>query len=155
MLDLPAGAKVAGSGFPLYTGMGARLQRALVNFFLDLHTREHGYTEVEPPFLVTRESMQGTGQYPKFVEEGDAYGLPEDGLFLVPTSEVPLVNMLAGRDAGGGGAPRGLRRTRPAFAARRARRARTRADCCGCTSSARWSWCASSGRKTRGMRWSG
>jgi seryl-tRNA synthetase len=94
MLDLPAGAKVAGSGFPVYTGMGARLQRALINFFLDLHTREHGYTEVEPPFLVTRESMQGTGQYPKFVEEGDAYALPEDELFLVPTSEVPLVNML-------------------------------------------------------------
>jgi seryl-tRNA synthetase len=94
LLDLPAGARVAGSGFPLYTGMGARLQRALVNFFLDLHTREHGYTEVEPPFLVTRDSMQGTGQYPKFVEEGDAYALPEDGLFLVPTSEVPLVNML-------------------------------------------------------------
>lgn len=94
LLDLAAGAKVAGSGFPLYTGMGARLQRALTNFFLDLHTREHGYTEVEPPFLVTRESMQGTGQYPKFVEEGDAYALPEDGLYLVPTSEVPLVNML-------------------------------------------------------------
>jgi seryl-tRNA synthetase len=94
LLDLPAGAKVAGSGFPVYTGMGARLQRALINFFLDLHTREHGYTEVEPPFLVTRESMQGTGQYPKFVEEGDAYELPGDGLFLVPTSEVPLVNML-------------------------------------------------------------
>jgi seryl-tRNA synthetase len=94
LLDLPAGARVAGSGFPLYTGMGARLQRSLVNFFLDLHTREHGYTEVEPPFLVTRDSMQGTGQYPKFVEEGDAYELPEDGLFLVPTSEVPLVNML-------------------------------------------------------------
>jgi seryl-tRNA synthetase len=94
MLDLAAGARVAGSGFPVYTGMGARLQRALINFFLDLHTREHGYTEVEPPFLVTRESMQGTGQYPKFVEEGDAYELPEDGLFLVPTSEVPLVNML-------------------------------------------------------------
>ena len=94
LLDLPAGAKVAGSGFPLYTGMGARLQRALVNFFLDLHTREHGYTEVEPPFLVTRESMQGTGQYPKFVEDGDAYGLAEDELFLIPTSEVPLVNIL-------------------------------------------------------------
>lgn len=94
LLDLAAGARVAGSGFPLYTGMGARLQRALANFFLDLHTREHGYTEVEPPFLVTRDSMQGTGQYPKFVEEGDAYELPEDGLFLIPTSEVPLVNML-------------------------------------------------------------
>jgi seryl-tRNA synthetase len=93
ILDLPAGAKVAGSGFPAYRGMGAKLQRALINFFLDLHTREHGYTEMEPPFLVTRDSMQGTGQYPKFVEDGDAYELPEDGLFLIPTSEVPLTNM--------------------------------------------------------------
>jgi seryl-tRNA synthetase len=93
ILDLPAGAKVAGSGFPAYRGMGARLQRALINFFLDLHTREHGYTEMEPPFLVTRESMQGTGQYPKFVEDGDAYALPDDDLFLIPTSEVPLTNL--------------------------------------------------------------
>lgn len=94
LLDLPGGAKAAGSGFPAYRGMGAKLQRALINFFLDLHTREHGYTEVEPPFLVTRDSMQGTGQYPKFVEDGDAYELPEDGLYLIPTSEVPLVNLL-------------------------------------------------------------
>ena len=93
ILDLPGGAKVAGSGFPAYRGWGARLQRALVNFFLDLHTGEHGYTEVEPPFLASRESMQGTGQYPKFVEDGDAYELPEDGLYLIPTSEVPLVNL--------------------------------------------------------------
>jgi seryl-tRNA synthetase len=94
ILDLPGGARVAGSGFPAYRGMGARLQRGLINFFLDLHTREHGYTEVEPPFLVTRQSMQGTGQYPKFVEDGDAYEVAEDGLYLVPTSEVPLVNLL-------------------------------------------------------------
>lgn len=93
ILDLPGGAKVAGSGFPAYRGWGARLQRALVNFFLDLHTGEHGYTEAEPPYLVTRASMQGTGQYPKFVEDGDAYELPEDGLYLIPTSEVPLVNL--------------------------------------------------------------
>lgn len=93
MLDLPGGARVAGSGFPAYRGMGARLQRALINFFLDLHTGKHGYTEVETPFLVTRDSMQGTGQYPKFVEDGDAYELPEDGLYLIPTSEVPLVNL--------------------------------------------------------------
>jgi seryl-tRNA synthetase len=93
ILDLAGGAKVAGSGFPAYRGMGARLQRALINFFLDLHTRQHGYTEVEPPFIVTRESMQGTGQYPKFVEDGDAYELPEDGMYLIPTSEVPLVNL--------------------------------------------------------------
>jgi seryl-tRNA synthetase len=92
MLDLPAGAKVAGSGFPVYRGMGARLQRALINFMLDVHTREHGYVEVEPPFLVNRDAMTGTGQYPKFVEEGDAYELPADGLYLIPTSEVPVTN---------------------------------------------------------------
>jgi seryl-tRNA synthetase len=92
ILDLPTGAKVAGSGFPVYKGMGARLQRALISFMLDLHTREHGYLEVEPPFVVTKQSMQGTGQYPKFVEEGDAYYMPEDGLYLIPTSEVPITN---------------------------------------------------------------
>ncbi|HYJ78056.1 MAG TPA: serine--tRNA ligase [Longimicrobiaceae bacterium] len=93
ILDLAGGAKVAGSGFPAYRGAGARLQRALINFMLDLHTREHGYTEVEPPFLVTRESMQGTGQYPRFVEEGDAYFVERDGLYLIPTAEVPVTNL--------------------------------------------------------------
>jgi seryl-tRNA synthetase len=93
ILDLPAGARVAGSGFPAYRAMGARLQRALVSFMLDLHTREHGFTEVEPPYLVTRDAMQGTGQYPKFVEDGDAYEVAEDGLYLLPTSEVALVNL--------------------------------------------------------------
>lgn len=92
MLDLPAGAKVTGSGFPAYRGMGARLQRALINWMLDLHTREHGYTEVSPPFLVNRDAMTGTGQYPKFVQEGDAYELPSDALYLVPTAEVPVTN---------------------------------------------------------------
>jgi seryl-tRNA synthetase len=93
ILDLPAGAKVAGSGFPVYRGLGARLQRSLINFMLDLHTREHGYTEVEPPFVVNRDAMQGTGQYPKFVEDGDAYFIPEDGLYLIPTAEVPVTNL--------------------------------------------------------------
>jgi seryl-tRNA synthetase len=93
ILDLPRGAKVAGSGFPAYRGLGARLQRSLINFMLDLHTREHGYTEVETPFVVNRESMQGTGQYPSFVEEGDAYFIPEDGLYLIPTAEVPVTNL--------------------------------------------------------------
>jgi len=92
ILDLPAGAKVAGSGFPAYRGMGARLQRALVSWMIDLHTEEHGYTEVAPPFLVNRDAMTGTGQFPKFVEEGDAYELPEDGLYLIPTAEVPVTN---------------------------------------------------------------
>jgi seryl-tRNA synthetase len=92
ILDLPAGAKVAGSGFPVYRGMGARLQRALVSWMIDLHAEEHGYTEVAPPFLVNRDAMTGTGQFPKFVEEGDAYELPEDGLYLIPTAEVPVTN---------------------------------------------------------------
>ncbi len=92
LIDLPAGARVAGSGFPAFKGRGARLTRALVNWMLDLHTSSHGYTEVSPPFLVHQASMQGTGQYPKFVEEGDAYEIPSDGLYLVPTAEVPVTN---------------------------------------------------------------
>ncbi|HEX2188478.1 MAG TPA: serine--tRNA ligase [Longimicrobiaceae bacterium] len=92
ILDLPAGARVAGSGFPAYRGLGARLQRALVSWMIDLHSGEHGYTEVSPPFLVNREAMTGTGQFPKFVEEGDAYEVPGDGLYLVPTAEVPVTN---------------------------------------------------------------
>lgn len=91
MLDLAAGAKVAGSGFPAYRGMGARLQRALINFMLDLHTGEHGYVEVETPFLATRAAMTGTTQLPKF--EDDAYRIAEDDLFLIPTAEVPVTNL--------------------------------------------------------------
>jgi seryl-tRNA synthetase len=93
LLDLAAGAKVAGSGFPVFRGQGARLERALINWMLDLHTGEHGYTEIAPPFLVNRDAMQGTGQYPKFVEEGDAYLVGEDGLYLIPTAEVPVTNL--------------------------------------------------------------
>lgn len=91
ILDLPRGAKVTGSGFPVFIGMGARLVRALGNFMLDLHAREHGYTEVAPPFLVNRATMTGTGQLPKFEEE--LYRLPDDDLFLIPTSEVPVTNL--------------------------------------------------------------
>src|SRR5213592_2180312 len=90
ILDLAAGAKLAGSGFPVLKGMGARLARALINFMLDLHTREHGYVEVEPPLLVRREVMTGTGQLPKF--EDDVYRTTDD-LFLIPTAEVPVTNL--------------------------------------------------------------
>src|SRR2546429_3061906 len=90
ILDLPRGAKLAGSGFPVLMGTGARLARALINFMLDLHAREHGYVEVAPPFLVRRETMIGTGQLPKF--EDDVYRTTDD-LFLVPTAEVPVTNL--------------------------------------------------------------
>jgi seryl-tRNA synthetase len=91
VLDLPAGAKIAGSGFPVFLGAGARLVRALAALMLDLHTREHGYVEVTVPYLVNRATITGTGQLPKF--EDDLYGVPSDDLFLIPTAEVPVTNI--------------------------------------------------------------
>jgi len=91
MLDFKRASKIAGSNFALYKGMGARLERALINFMLDLHTKKHGYTEVFPPFLVNRESMTATGQLPKLEE--DMYKLKDDDLFLIPTAEVPITNI--------------------------------------------------------------
>lgn len=94
ILDLERGARVAGSGFPLLMGAGARLSRGLIDFMLDLHTREHGYVEVAPPFLTNRECLIGTGQLPKFEE--DQYRTEPDDLFLVPTAEVPVTNLHRG-----------------------------------------------------------
>ena len=93
ILDPETAAKISGSRFTVYRGDGAKLERAIMNFFLDIHTEEHGYTEVFPPFMVSRESMTGTGQLPKFEE--DAYKVYGDGkeYFLVPTAEVPVTNM--------------------------------------------------------------
>ncbi len=91
LLDAARGAKISGSGFPLFIGAGARLARGLINFMLDVHAREHGYVEVEPPIAVRRDAMIGTGQLPRF--EADAYRTEPDDLFLVPTAEVPLTNM--------------------------------------------------------------
>jgi seryl-tRNA synthetase len=91
ILDLERATKLSGSGFICFIGAGARLERALINFMIDLHTREHGYTEVSPPFLVRRDSMIGTSQLPKF--EPDMYGLESGELFLAPTGEVPLTNL--------------------------------------------------------------
>jgi seryl-tRNA synthetase len=93
LFDFERGAKIAGSGFPIYVGLGARLERALLNFFLDTHIKNHGFTEVSPPFVVNQASMIGTGQLPKFAE--DMYTIGEDGLYLVPTAEVPVTNMHA------------------------------------------------------------
>ena len=90
LFDPERAAKLSGSGFICFTGAGARLERALIQFMLDLHTREHGYLEMSPPFLVRRECMVGTTQLPKFEE--DMYGLEEGQLFLAPTAEVPVTN---------------------------------------------------------------
>ena len=90
LFDLERAAKLSGSGFICFTGAGARLERALIQFMLDLHTREHGYLEMSPPFLVRRECMIGTTQLPKF--EDDMYGLEYGEIFLAPTAEVPVTN---------------------------------------------------------------
>jgi seryl-tRNA synthetase len=90
LFDLERAAKLSGSGFICFIGAGARLERALIQFMLDLHTREHGYAEISPPFLVRRDCMIGTSQLPKF--EADMYGLEEGQLFLAPTAEVPVTN---------------------------------------------------------------
>jgi seryl-tRNA synthetase len=94
ILDFERAGKIAGARFSLYLGAGAALERALIQLMLDMHTREHGYLEVIPPFLVTRSSMEGTGQLPKFEEDLFKTGLGDRELFLIPTSEVPLTNIL-------------------------------------------------------------
>src|SRR3989442_393416 len=113
ILDLPRGAKLAGSGFPVLMGAGARLARGLINFMLDLHTREHGYVEVAPPFLVRREVMAGTGQLPKF--EDDLYRTMPDDLFLVPTAEVPVTNLHRDEILDGTTLPKGYVAYTPCF----------------------------------------
>ena len=94
ILDLVRGSKVTGSGFPVFVGLGARLERSLINFMLELHTRRHGYTELSPPFMINEQSALGTGHLPKFGD--DMYHVPLDGFYLVPTAEVPVTNLHAG-----------------------------------------------------------
>jgi len=89
--DFERGAKISGAGFPLFTGVGARMERALINFMLDIHTTRHGFREVSPPVLVNAASMTGTGQLPKMKE--DMYYCPADDLYLAPTAEVPVTNI--------------------------------------------------------------
>ncbi len=91
ILDFERGAKITGTGFPVYKGKGAGLERALLNFMLDFHTEHHGYKEVFPPFLVNEASLLGVGQLPKFADQ--VYSMPEDGLYAIPTAEVPVTNL--------------------------------------------------------------
>jgi seryl-tRNA synthetase len=93
ILDFERGSKIAGTRFTVYKGLGARLERSLINFMLNLHTGEHGFTEILPPFMVNRDAMTGTGQLPKF--EDDMFHLPSKDFFLIPTAEVPVTNLRA------------------------------------------------------------
>ena len=94
ILDFERGAKITGARFTLYRGAGARMERALISFMLDLHTGQHGYLEMLPPFMVNRESMTATGQLPKFEE--DLFKLVDPDYFLIPTAEVPVTNIHRG-----------------------------------------------------------
>ena len=93
ILDFERAGKISGARFTVYKGLGARLERAVINFMLDLHTEEQGYTEILPPFMVNRTAMTGTGQLPKF--EDDMFYLPAKDFFLIPTAEVPVTNLRA------------------------------------------------------------
>nr|MCR5135027.1 serine--tRNA ligase [Clostridiales bacterium] len=92
ILDFERAAKIAGTRFTVYKGAGARLERSVINFMLDLHTEKHGYKEILPPFMANRSAMTGTGQLPKF--EDDMFHVPAKDFFLIPTAEVPVTNLL-------------------------------------------------------------
>jgi seryl-tRNA synthetase len=113
VFDLERAAKVSGSGFAVYRGRGARFVRALLNYFVDTHVAEHGYEEVWAPALVTRATMTGTGQLPKF--EDDAYGVRGDDLFLIPTAEVPVTNLYRDEVLDAADLPRGFVAYTPCF----------------------------------------
>jgi seryl-tRNA synthetase len=91
IIDFPRATKISGSNFILFKGWGAKLERALINFMLDLHTKKHGYSEISPPYLVNRKTMTGTGQLPKMEE--DMYKIQGEDMFLIPTAEVPVTNI--------------------------------------------------------------
>jgi seryl-tRNA synthetase len=113
LVDLERAAKISGSGFAVYRGQGARLVRSLLSFFLDRHSGDHGYEEVWPPVLVSRDAMIGTGQLPKF--EDDAYKIADDDLFLIPTAEVPVTNLYRDEIIDGAMLPKGFCAYTPCF----------------------------------------
>ncbi|MFA0816202.1 MAG: serine--tRNA ligase [Anaerofustis sp.] len=115
ILDFERAVKIAGARFSMFVGNGARLERALINFMLSLHTSEHGYTEVLPPLMVNRQSMTGTGQLPKFEE--DAFNIKNNDYFMIPTAEVPLTNLFSGEILSVGDLPKYMTAYTPCFRA--------------------------------------
>ncbi len=115
ILDFERAAKITGARFTAYFGLGARLERALINFMLDLHTGQHGYTEVLPPFIVNADTLTGTGQLPKFEE--DLFKLDPSGYYLIPTAEVPVTNLHSGETLAEADLPRRYAAFTPCFRA--------------------------------------
>jgi hypothetical protein len=113
IVDFQRGAKISGSGFIVYRGLGARLVRAMMNWFLDVHVREHGYEEIWVPVVVNRAAMTGTAQLPKFEE--DMYGLRDEDMFLVPTAEVPVTNLYRDEIVDAAFLPKGFTADSPCF----------------------------------------
>lgn len=115
ILDFERAVKIAGARFSMFVGNGARLERALINFMLTLHTSEHGYTEIMPPLMVNRQSMTGTGQLPKFEE--DAFNIRNNDCFMIPTAEVPLTNLFGGEILSVDDLPKNMTAYTPCFRA--------------------------------------
>ena len=138
IIDFDRGVKLSGSRFYLLKGAGARLQRALIDWFIDVHVSEHGYEEIYPPFMVRSDCMVGTGNLPKFGE--NLYRDAEEDFWLIPTAEVPLTNIHREEIIEAGKLPINYVAHRPVSGGRRSPRARMCAGSSGCTSSRRWRW---------------
>ena len=139
ILDFDRAAKITGARFVVYMGLGAKLERALINFMLDVHTKEHGYTEVLPPFMINSASFYGTGQLPKFEE--DLFKLEGTDYYLVPTAEVPVTNLYRDETLDLDSLPiKYCAPTRRASAAKRGRMGATCGGSSGSISSRKWSW---------------
>ena len=151
IIDFERGVKLSGSRFYVLKGLGARLQRALIAWMLDVHIDEHGYTEVYPPFLVRAECLVGTGNLPKFGD--NLYRDVEEDFWLVPTAEVPVTNLYREEIWPPGSCPSSTWPTRRASAARRWPPARTCAASSAATSSTRWRWSSSWSRSTSRPSW--
>ena len=154
IFDFERAARITGARFPLYFGPGARLERALINFMLDMHTGEHGYREVLPPFMVNRQTMTGTGQLPKFEE--DLFKLEGWDYFMIPTAEVPLTNIHAGEVLDESDLPLYYTAHTPCFRSEAGSYGKdTRGLKFASTSSTRWRWLNSACRRTPTTSWKG
>lgn len=146
IFDFERGAKISGNGFPVYRGLGSRLERALIQWFLDEHMA-NGFEEFTPPYLVSRNTMRGTGQLPKFEE--DMYRCDkDDDLFLIPTAEVPLTNLYSNEVIPADQLPKRICAYSACFRREAGSYGKDTEAFCGCTNSTKWKWCISLARTT-------